>query len=86
MKILFVVPSFRNGGTITSLKNLVSLLDLSKYHIDVYAITNIGPNRDFIAKYVNILGVGLDDETIKQTFKVSIKKTVFKFVKSIKKG
>ncbi|HHX66857.1 MAG TPA: glycosyltransferase, partial [Gallicola sp.] len=71
LRILFVVPSFKNGGTITSLKNLVSLLDLSKYHIDVFAITNIGPNRDFITKYVNVLGVGLDDENIKPTLKVS---------------
>ena len=85
LRILFVVPSFKNGGTITSLKNLVSLLDLSKYHIDVFAITNIGPNRDFITKYVNVLGVGLDDENIKPTLKVSIKKVIFKTVKSIKK-
>lgn len=86
MKLLIVVPSFKNGGTITSLKNLLSKLDLSKFNIDVFAIINIGPNRDFITKYVNVLGVGLDDENIKPTLKVSIKRIVYKFVKSIKKG
>lgn len=47
MKILIVVPSFNSGGTITSLKNLVTKLDLTQYHIDLFAITNIGPNIDF---------------------------------------
>lgn len=85
MKILFVVPSFKNGGTMTSLKNLVSQLDLSKYNIDVYAITNSGPNKDIIAQYANVLGLSLDDEKIKLTPKILIKRSFFRLVKSVKK-
>ena len=85
MKILFVVPSFRNGGTITSLKNLLSQLDLSNYEIDVFAITNIGPNREFIEQYVNVMGVALEGVKIKQSLKNSLKSIVFKYVKSTKK-
>ncbi len=85
MKILFVIPSFRNGGTITSLKNLLAQLDLSNYEIDVFAITNIGPNREFIDQYVNVMGVALDEVSSKQSLKNSLKSTVFKFVKSTKK-
>ena len=85
MKVLFVVPSFRNGGTITSLKNLLAQLDLSNYVIDVFAITNIGPNREFIEQYVNVLGIALGGRNKKQSLKNSLKSNVFKFVKSTKK-
>ena len=60
-------------------------MDLSKYHIDVFAITNIGPNRILLLNYVNVLGLGIDDENIMPSLKVSIKKVIFKTVKSIKK-
>lgn len=86
MKILIVIPSFRNGGTNTSLKNLVSQLDISRYQIDVYAITNIGYNREYIAKYVNVLGTSLDNDKTKLSFKVSLSRTIIKMVKCIKKG
>jgi glycosyltransferase involved in cell wall biosynthesis len=86
MKVLVVIPSFRNGGTTTSLKNLVAQLDLSNYQIDVYAITNIGSNRDFIAKYVNVLGFSLDDKRIQLTFILTLKRFIYKTVKYIKKG
>ena len=85
MKVLFVVPSFKNGGTMTSLKNLVSQLDLSKYSVDVYAITNSGPNKEFIAQYVNVLGISLDDKKIKLTPKIFIKRNVFILIKLVKK-
>src|SRR5690554_2348040 len=85
MKVLIVVPSFKNGGTITSLKNIITSIDITKYQIDIFAITNTGPNRDFIASYVNVLGQNLDNEMLKTSLKISLKKTVFKLVKSVKK-
>ena len=85
MKVLIVVPSFRNGGTITSLKNIVSSIDLDKHQIDVFAITNTGSNSDFIANYVNVLGQNLDNKIISTSLKISIKKSVFKLVKFVKK-
>lgn len=85
LKILIVIPSFRNGGTITSLKNLIPQLDLSKYEIDVFAITNLGPNREYVQHYVNVLGIALDGDNKKQSQKNYLKSSFFKFVKSTKK-
>lgn len=86
MKLLIIIPSFRNGGTITSLKNIVTSIDLTKHQIDIFAITNTGPNRDFIANYVNVLSLYLDNEIERTSLKVSIKKLIFKLVKSVKKA
>lgn len=41
-KILIVVPSFNVGGTIVSLNSLLSLIDTSKYKIDVFALNRSG--------------------------------------------
>lgn len=41
--ILFVITSFRHGGTNKSLESLLSLLDKSKYRIDVFALEHFGP-------------------------------------------
>ena len=41
--ILFVITSFRHGGTNKSLENLLSLLDTEKYQIDVFAMEHFGP-------------------------------------------
>ena len=41
-KILIVVPSFTIGGTIVSLNSLLSVLDTSKYKIDVFALNRSG--------------------------------------------
>ncbi len=40
--ILFVITSFRHGGTNKSLESLLSLLDKSKYRIDVFALEHFG--------------------------------------------
>lgn len=41
--ILFVITSFRHGGTNKSLENLLSLLDTEKYQVDVFAMEHYGP-------------------------------------------
>lgn len=41
-KILIVIPSFSIGGTIVSLHSLLSLMDTSKYEIDVFALSRAG--------------------------------------------
>ena len=45
-KILIVVPSFSIGGTIVSLNSLLSLIDTSKYDIDVFALNRSGEYLD----------------------------------------
>lgn len=42
MKILIIIPSFSIGGTIVSLHSLLSLMDTSKYEIDVFALSRSG--------------------------------------------
>ena len=48
--ILFILPSYRYGGTMTSFKNLLLLVH-SDYNISVKAIVNEGDAYDFIGKY-----------------------------------
>lgn len=55
MKILFVVPSFRNGGTNTSLRNMVSVLHGGNLQLYVFAITDEGPNKEFLKQYCTLL-------------------------------
>lgn len=52
--ILFILPSYRYGGTMTSFKNLLLLVH-SDYNISVKAIVNEGDAYDFIGKYANVL-------------------------------
>lgn len=55
-KIIVIVPSFHTGGTVTSLMNFVTLVDKEKFDISVFAITNIGVNKDSVARYCNVIG------------------------------
>ena len=45
-KILIVVPSFSIGGTIVSLHSLLSVIDTTKYEIDVFALSRDGAYLD----------------------------------------
>lgn len=55
MKILFVIASFRNGGTNTSLRNMVSMLPKNNLQLYVFAVTDEGPNKDFLSQYCTLL-------------------------------
>lgn len=46
--ILFVITSFRHGGTNKSLENLLSLLDTEKYQVDVFAMEHYGPYESML--------------------------------------
>lgn len=45
-QILIVVPSFSVGGTIVSLYSLLSVIDIKKYEIDVFALSKYGEYLD----------------------------------------
>lgn len=45
-KILIVVPSFAIGGTIVSLHSLLSIIDTTKYEIDIFALVREGVYLD----------------------------------------
>lgn len=49
-KILFIIPGFYVGGTISSLKSLCSIIDRDRYEINIFALTDCGPlKKDFLA-------------------------------------
>lgn len=85
-KILIVVPSFNSGGTISSLINFVSLVDKTRFHISVFAITNSGPNKDFVAEHCEIIGESSNKNGQKNhSFKSKLRTKILSVVKSIKK-
>lgn len=46
--ILFIITSFRHGGTNKSLENLLSLIDSDNYKSDVFAMEHYGPYKDML--------------------------------------
>ncbi len=85
-KVLIIVPSFNSGGTISSLINFVSLVDKSRFHISVIAITNSGPNKDFVAEHCEIVGESRNKNGIKTpSFKSYLRTKLLSVIKSIKK-
>lgn len=57
MKVLFVIPSFSIGGTLSSIINLMQFLQYKKnYDIDFFAINPEGPYRDILSQYGHVLG------------------------------
>lgn len=82
--ILVIVPSFDSGGTGTSLMNFVSLMDKSRYNISVFAITNAGVNRDFVAQHCRV--IGYNPGATNASEKPSLRDRGFKVVKSLKKS
>ena len=56
-KILFVLPYYKIGGTLTSFSNLIPLIDKSKYEVSAFALTNEVDDLSILPKDVNYLGL-----------------------------
>ena len=85
-RILFVLPSLQNGGTVTTLKNTLPYIDRRKCQIDIFPITNSGPNYDYISRYATILGARIDNSVKKnKTTKDKAYTLLYKIVKGVKK-
>lgn len=56
-KVLFVLPYYKIGGTLTSFSNLIPLIDKSKYEISAFALTNEVDDLSILPKDVNYLGL-----------------------------
>ena len=82
-KILFIIPHFRIGGTLTSLTNLLPLLDRNKYNIEIFALSNIGDGLIEISKYATIIGISKTNNSNIHTHN-SIKSKVIICLKKIK--
>lgn len=83
-KILFVIPSLHNGGTVTTLKNTLPYIDREQCQIDVFPITNSGPNYNYVSKYANVLG-GRVEGADNVDFRQRIKNIIFLIVRGAKK-
>lgn len=55
-KILFVVPYYEIGGTMTSLRNLLPLLDQKEYDVSVAALTDSGEGYRDLLPYARVIG------------------------------
>lgn len=86
ISLLIIVPSFRSGGTVSSLINFVSLIDKEKYHVSVFAITNTGPNKQYVAEHCTIVGEKTNQQgkSVK-SFKGEFRTRMLAVAKSIKK-
>lgn len=81
-KVLFVLPSYRYGGTIISFKNLLALL-YGKYEIHVKAIVNEGKNYDYISKFAHMLDKrNIDASQFVMSYKSSTKRLIAKGCKN----
>ena len=83
-RILIVLPSFLNGGTNTSLRNMLPVLKETGVDIDVFAITCVGTNREYVEKFANVIGIG--GNSLNNVSKLSLKQKLAKYVKIVKKG
>ena len=83
-KILFILPYYKIGGTLTSFANLIPLIDKEKYEISAFALTNEVDDIAILPKGVNYIGLKTD-KAIEVTPQKSIKSKIVKFLKSGKR-
>ena len=62
-RLLFVTPSFRNGGTTSCLKSLVPFLVKNGYDLSLLPLSQEGPNRDYLSNYCHILSFTSNNDT-----------------------
>lgn len=73
-KILFVIPSFKIGGTIVSLHSILSVIDTEKYDVSVFALNKSGnflhklPNCKIIPENIWLSLVYNGDNIFKKLF------------------
>ena len=88
MKVLFIIPSFRNGGVVSALKNLVPSLGKLGMSIDLFAISDVGPNRVFFESlpFLNIRSISIETGGGGKKGKNRILKGLYHVVYALKKG
>lgn len=84
MKLLFVLPYYKIGGTLTSFSNLIPLIDKKKYEISAFSLTNDVDDIAILPKGVNYLG--LETGTSRNVFKRrGLKQTIINYLKIVKR-
>lgn len=80
MKLLFVLPYYKIGGTLTSFSNLIPLIDKKKYEISAFSLTNDVDDTTALPKGVSYLG--LETGTSKNASKWNrLKRKVISYLK-----
>ena len=78
--ILFVLPYYKIGGTLTSFANLIPLIDKTKYEIDVFALANEVDDFSLLPTGVTYIGLkSSESHSINQ--KPSFKNRIARFLK-----
>lgn len=80
--ILFVLPYYKIGGTLTSFINLIDLIDKSKYEVDVFALKNEVDDYSLLPKGINYLGLDFAKSPKTKQF-ISYKKLLYKTIKIV---
>lgn len=62
-KILFVLPYYKIGGTLTSFSNLIPLIDNGIYDISAFALTNDVYDVSILPSGVNYIGLNVYEST-----------------------
>lgn len=84
-KILFVLPYYKIGGTLTSFINLIPSILRSDYEIDVYALTNVTDDINLLPKGVNYIGLNVDNKILSASNNKKIKNKIISVLKYIKR-
>lgn len=71
MKILFVIPAYSIGGTLSSLMSLLEIIKDEDYDISFFAISPDGPYRERLSQYGKVIG-GKQNSENKQLFSLSL--------------
>ena len=71
MRVLFVIPAFTIGGTISSLLNILEVIKEDQLCIDFFAISPDGPYREYLVQYGKVLN-GRQNSDHQQSFSLSL--------------
>lgn len=83
-KILFVLPYYKIGGTLTSFVNLIPLIDKSKYELFVFALTNEVDDMSLLPKGINYIGLNVSKQSNKR-IRQKRKSVLVNILKSLKR-
>lgn len=83
-RILFVLPYYKIGGTLTSFVNLIPLIDTTQYCIDAYALTNTVDDFSILPTSVNYIGLKNTGKDLKKS-QCRVKSFLLHIFKTFKK-
>ena len=76
-RVLFVMESLRIGGAEKSLLTLLSMLDTSKYEIDLFLFKQMGEFMEQVPKEINFLDEDIEAKYFQENFKAAWVKYLF---------